>query len=81
MTPCTASSTARSAALRTPLSVSYTHLYSLLRLANNLSNAPMLLSDEPLLKENTDIVEWLAGLCRQAEPLFALRHVTLTRCV
>ena len=38
--------------------------YSLLRLANNLSNAPMLLSDEPLLKENTDIVEWLAGLCR-----------------
>lgn len=52
--------------------------YSLLRLANNLSNAPMLLSDEPLLKENTDIVEWLAGLCRQAEPLFALRHVTLT---
>lgn len=52
--------------------------YSLLRLANNLSNAPMLLSDEPLLKENTDIVEWLAGLCRQAEPLFTLRHVTLT---
>lgn len=52
--------------------------YSLLRLANNLSNAPMLLSDEPLLKENTDIVEWLVGLCRQAEPLFALRHVTLT---
>ena len=52
--------------------------YSLLRLANNLSNAPMLLSDKPLLKENTDIVEWLAGLCRQAEPLFALRHVTLT---
>ena len=52
--------------------------YSLLRLANNMSNAPMLLSDEPLLKENTDIVEWLAGLCRQAEPLFALRHVTLT---
>lgn len=24
------------------------------------------------------MVEWLAGLCRQAEPLFALRHVTLT---
>ena len=38
----------------------------------------MLLSDEPLLKENTDMVEWLASLCRQAEPLFALRHVTLT---
>ena len=52
--------------------------YSLLRLANNLSNAPMLLSDELLLKENTDVVEWLAGLCRQAEPLFALRSVTLT---
>lgn len=52
--------------------------YSLLRLATNLSNAPMLLSDELLLKENTDVVEWLAGLCRQAEPLFALRSVTLT---
>ena len=52
--------------------------YSLLRLANNLSNAPMLLSDQRLLKENTDVVEWLAGLCRQAEPLFALRSVTLT---
>ena len=52
--------------------------YSLLRLANNLSNAPMLLSDEPLLKENTDVAEWLAGLCRQAEPLCALRGVTLT---
>lgn len=52
--------------------------YALLRLSNNLSNAPMLLSDEPLLKENTDVAEWLAGLCRQAEPLCALRGVTLT---
>lgn len=52
--------------------------YSLLRLANNLSNAPMLLSDEPFYKENADVVEWLAGLCHQAEPLFLLRGTTLT---
>lgn len=52
--------------------------YALLRMANNLSNAPMLLSDEPLPKENTDVVEWLEDLCRQAEPLFELRGVTLT---
>lgn len=52
--------------------------YALLRLSNNLSNAPMLLDDAPLTKENTDIVTWLDGLCRQASPLFALRNVALT---
>ena len=52
--------------------------YALLRMANNLSNAPMLLSDEPFYKENADVVEWLAGLCHQAEPLFLLRGTTLT---
>ncbi len=52
--------------------------YVLLRLSNNLSNAPMLLDDAPLAKENTDIVTWLDGLCRQASPLFALRNVALT---
>lgn len=52
--------------------------YVLLRLSNNLSNAPMLLDDAPLAKENTDIVTWLDGLCRQASPLFALRSVALT---
>lgn len=52
--------------------------YALLRLSNNLSNAPMLLDDAPLTRENTDIVTWLDGLCRQAAPLFALRNVTLT---
>ena len=36
--------------------------YALLRMANNLSNAPMLLSDEPFYKENADVVEWLAAL-------------------
>lgn len=55
--------------------------YALLRMANNLSNAPMLLSDEPLLKENADVAAWLEDLCRQAQPLFELRGVTLTfRC-
>ena len=38
----------------------------------------MLLDDAPLTRENTDIVTWLDGLCRQAAPLFALRNVTLT---
>lgn len=52
--------------------------YALLRLSNNLSNAPMLLDDAPLTRENTDIVTWLDGLCRQAAPLFALRNVALT---
>ena len=52
--------------------------YVLLRLSNNRSNAPMLLDDAPLAKENTDIVTWLDGLCRQASPLFALRNVALT---
>ena len=52
--------------------------YALLRLSNNLSNATMLLDDAPLTRENTDIVTWLDGLCRQASPLFALRKVALT---
>lgn len=52
--------------------------YALLRLSNNLSNAPMLLDDAPLTRENTDIVTWLDGLCRQAAPLFTLRNVALT---
>lgn len=52
--------------------------YALLRLSNNLSNAPMLLDDAPLTRENIDIVTWLDGLCRQASPLFALRNVALT---
>lgn len=52
--------------------------YALLRLSNSLSNAPMLLDDAPLTRENTDIVTWLDGLCRQASPLFALRNVALT---
>ena len=52
--------------------------YALLRLFNNLSNALMLLDDAPLTRENTDIVTWLDGLCRQASPLFALRKVALT---
>lgn len=52
--------------------------YALLRLSNNLSNAPMLLDDAPLTRENTDIVTWLDGLCCQASPLFALRNVALT---
>ena len=40
--------------------------YTLLRMANNLSSAPMLLSDEAFVKETVDLPAWLADLCRQA---------------
>ena len=52
--------------------------YTLLRMANNLSSAPMLLSDEAFVKETVDLPAWLANLCRQAEPLFAVGGVALT---
>lgn len=40
--------------------------YRMLRLVNNLSAAPELLSDERLETENTELVVWLDELCRQA---------------
>ena len=52
--------------------------YTLLRMANNLSSAPMLLSDDPFIKETVDLPAWLSDLCRQAEPLFAVGGVALT---
>lgn len=40
--------------------------YRMLRLVNNLSAAPELLSDERLEAENTELVVWLDELCREA---------------
>lgn len=48
------------------LSQSY---YRAMRLVNNLSAAPMLLETAPFLTANVELVAWLDGLVRQAQPL------------
>ncbi len=48
------------------LSQSY---YRAMRLVNNLSAAPMLLETAPFLTANVEMVAWLEGLVRQAQPL------------
>ena len=48
------------------LSQSY---YRAMRLVNNLSAAPMLLETTPFLTANVELVAWLSGLVRQAQPL------------
>ena len=48
------------------LSQSY---YRAMRLVNNLSAAPMLLETTPFLTANVELVAWLDGLVRQAQPL------------
>ena len=48
------------------LSQSY---YRAMRLVNNLSAAPMLLETAPVLTANVELVAWLTGLVRQAQPL------------
>ena len=52
--------------------------YRLLRVVNNLSAAPMLLETTPFLLQNVELVEWLDGLCRQAQPLAEEAGVALT---
>lgn len=52
--------------------------YRLLRVVNNLSAAPMLLETAPFLLQNVELVEWLDGLCRQAQPLAEEAGVTLS---
>ena len=52
--------------------------YRVLRVVNNLSAAPLLMEDAPFEKENTELVGWLDDLCRQAQPLSELKHITLT---
>ena len=52
--------------------------YHVLRLVNNLSAAPLLAEEELFALENTEVVEWLGDLCRQAEPLAEVAGITLT---
>ena len=43
--------------------------YRILRVVNNLSDAPMLAEEKPLDTENVELVRFLDGLCRQGEAL------------
>lgn len=52
--------------------------YRVLRVVNNLSAAPLLMEETPFEKENTELVEWLSDLCRQAQPLAELKGVALS---
>lgn len=52
--------------------------YRLLRVVNNLSAAPMLLESELFALQNVELVEWLEGLCRQAQPLAEEAGLELT---
>ena len=49
------------------LAVLYQSYYRLLRLVGNLSDAPTLLSDDPLPLANDDIVAFVHEICRRAE--------------
>lgn len=51
----------------TDLAVLYQSYFRMLRLAGNLSDAPTLLEEEPLLLVNDDIVAFLHGICQRAE--------------
>ena len=52
--------------------------YRLLRLVNHLNQAPELLNDTPLEKENTEICSFLQEICLRAESLFAEKNVSLS---
>ena len=51
--------------------------YKILRVVNNLSDAPMLAEDKPLGTENVELVELLEGLCRQGQVLAELMDLRL----
>ena len=51
--------------------------YKILRVVNNLSDAPMLAEDKPLDTENVELVELLEGLCRQGQVLAELMDLRL----
>ena len=51
--------------------------YKILRVVNNLSDAPMLAEDKPLGTENVELVELLEGLCRQGQVLAELLDLRL----
>ena len=52
--------------------------YKILRVVNNLSDAPMLAEDKPLDTENVELVELLEGLCRQGQVLAELLGLNLS---
>ena len=52
--------------------------YRILRVVNNLSDAPMLAEEKPLDTENVELVRFLDGLCRQGEALAQLMELRLT---
>ena len=52
--------------------------YKILRVVNNLSDAPMLAEDKPLGTENVELVELLEGLCRQGQVLAELLDLNLS---
>lgn len=51
--------------------------YKILRVVNNLSDAPMLAEDKPLDTENVELVELLEGLCRQGQVMAELMDLRL----
>lgn len=51
--------------------------YRLLRLVDHLTQAPELLDDTPLPKENTEVCSFFGDICLRAEGLFAAKEVGL----
>lgn len=60
------------------LAIMNQNYYRAVRLMNNLSSAPMLLETDPFLTANTDAVDWLESLVRQAQPLAEEAGLKLT---
>ncbi len=55
--------------------------YRILRVIENLSDAPLLAGEATLSRSNLELVTWLEDLCAQARPLAAEAGLTLTfRC-
>ena len=52
--------------------------YRILRVVNNLSDAPMLAEEKPLDTENVELVRFLDSLCCQGEALAQLMELRLT---
>lgn len=52
--------------------------YQILRVVNNLSDAPMLAEDKPFDTENVELVELLDGLSRQGQVLAELLDLNLS---
>lgn len=51
--------------------------YQMMRTVTNLTEAPLLADSTPLEKQDTEMVEWLDSLCRQAEAPLELCGISL----